>query len=147
MPPLQMVCAAGVPNASGIGFIEMVNVLLELTHPLLVAVRVIVATRTEFPMLLAVNEEISKGAIPSDPSANPIEEPPIQVNVSPPPVFALSPIGPTITPEQMPEMLLIKSTTGIGFTVVAIPAVVTLHPAAFVARTVTVWPFSKVVVV
>ena len=138
VPPLQMVCVAGVPSTSGIGFMEIVKVLLELTHPFLVAVIVIVATRTEFPMLLAANEEISKGAIPSDPSANPIEEPPLQVNVSPPPVLAPNAIGPTVTPEQKPERLLIKSTTGIGFTVVVMPAVVTLHPAALVTLTVTV---------
>jgi hypothetical protein len=131
---------------SGVGLIDIVNVLFELTQPSLIAERVMVAVNDELPALFDTNEGISNGAMPSDPSARPMAVPPLHEKVSPPPVLALNPIGPTVAPEQIPEILLTKSITGIGLTVVVMPVLVVAHPAAFDTRTVTVWPFDKLLV-
>jgi hypothetical protein len=43
--------------------------------------------------------------------------------------------------------LLTMLATGKGFTVVVMPELTTVHPAAFVTPTVTTWPFNNVLVV
>jgi hypothetical protein len=85
---------------AGLGFTVTLKICTGPPHPAFEA-EILTGTVTgEVTVLIAVKEGISKGALLSEPFGNPAEAPPVQVNVSPPPVLALRLIKATVAPLQ-----------------------------------------------
>ena len=83
---------------TGSGFTVTVNVRAGPVQLFKLAVTLMVAVTGKAVALVAVNAGIS--VTTPDPSAIPIAAPPLQLNVSPPPVFALNGIAAPASPAQ-----------------------------------------------
>jgi hypothetical protein len=112
----QMVDVVFVIVNVGVGFTVMLKFCTGPVQPALVAVTPTVIVTGEAPALIAVKEGIANGALLSDPSGSPTEAPPVHVNVSPPPVFALRLMEATLALLQA-TWFEVNATTGLGLIV------------------------------